>query len=76
MMQTGIDSQLKLIDFGTAKICQSSDARMYTKIGSAYYVAPEVIEGNYDMKCDVWSLGVMLFVAFVGFPPFNGDSNA
>jgi calcium-dependent protein kinase len=49
---------------------------MQTKAGSAYYVSPEVLEGNYDFQCDVWGLGVILYILLVGFPPFNGDSDA
>jgi calcium-dependent protein kinase len=49
---------------------------MQTKAGSAYYVAPETLHGDYDMRCDVWALGVILYVLLVGFPPFNGSSDA
>lgn len=40
--------------------------------GTSYYIAPEVHERRYSILCDIWSLGVILFVLIFGFPPFNG----
>ena len=38
----------------------------------AYYISPEVIKGVYDEKCDIWSIGVMLYILVTGVPPFDG----
>jgi calcium-dependent protein kinase len=67
-------SSIKLIDFGTGERF-NKDAKMSTVIGTPYYVAPEVLEGSYDEKCDVWGVGVIMFVLLSGTPPFNGKND-
>lgn len=60
---------IKLIDFGMAKILRW---RKYSRRmrGTPYYMAPEVIQGEYNNSCDMWSMGIILFVMVYGFPPF------
>jgi calcium-dependent protein kinase len=41
-------------------------------VGTAYYLAPEVIAKDYDERCDIWSLGVILYMMVTGTPPFDG----
>ena len=46
---------------------------METKTGTLYYMSPNVLNGEYDMATDVWSLGVILYIMLVGYPPFQGN---
>lgn len=46
------------------------------RVGSAYYISPEVLDGNYNEKCDCFSLGVILYIMLSGLPPFYGNSDA
>ena len=48
---------------------------MYAVLGSPQYIAPEVVKGNYDYQCDVWSLGIILHMLVVGYAPFGGEND-
>ena len=39
-----------------------------------YYMAPEVVKGNYKDKSDIWSLGVLLYLLVSGYLPFQGQT--
>lgn len=70
------DSDLKIIDFGLSKIMEGGRIhRMKTRAGTPYYISPEVLAGNYDVSCDMWSAGCMLYILLCGYPPFYGDNN-
>lgn len=73
------EAQVKLIDFGLAKyynkIAGAAHTVMKTRIGTPYYMAPEVIDGAYDESCDMWSIGVITYCLLCGYPPFNADTD-
>jgi len=66
------DSELKMIDFGLSKHFQYVGEEHHEAVGTPYSVAPEVIRGSYDEKCDVWSIGVITYLLLCGETPFGG----
>ena len=71
---TEINNPLKIIDFGLSQDLNIKKI-LSSKVGTAYYVSPEILQGKYNEKCDVWSAGVILYVLLSGEPPFNGPSD-
>mmetsp|Transcript_16428 Transcript_16428/g.24166 ORF Transcript_16428/g.24166 Transcript_16428/m.24166 type:complete len:376 (+) Transcript_16428:167-1294(+) len=65
------NSKIKIIDFGLSKQFQPGE-RHDEFVGSLHSMAPEVIERNYDERCDVWSIGVITFLLLSCESPFGG----
>lgn len=68
---TAKDSELKMIDFGLSKHFRYGEVQ-HEAVGTPYTVAPEVIRGSYDERCDIWAIGVISFLLLSGEPPFGG----
>lgn len=66
--QNDVISIIKLTDFGFAK---EVNLGLVTPCYTPYYVAPEVLGSvKYDISCDIWSLGVIMYILCCGYPPF------
>uniref|UniRef100_A0A8C9GBQ9 Serine/threonine-protein kinase 33 n=1 Tax=Piliocolobus tephrosceles TaxID=591936 RepID=A0A8C9GBQ9_9PRIM len=71
-----INLNIKVTDFGLAVKKQSrSEAMLQATCGTPIYMAPEVINAHdYSQQCDIWSIGVIMYMLFCGEPPFLASS--
>ena len=62
--------EIKLIDFGCAKIFSKYKKNFGEIIGTLIYCSPEVLKNNYSKECDIWSCGIIMYVLLSGHFPF------
>lgn len=67
-------SALSIIDFGMSKRLRTRE-KLHNLRGTPYYIAPEVLRYDYSEACDMWSVGVVMFVMLCGFPPFVAETD-
>jgi calcium-dependent protein kinase len=77
-----------VVDFGISKIFDPSLTnlqnekqgenklkKMDSQMGTLYFISPEILKGSYNEKCDIWSLGIILYYLLCGYPPFKGGND-
>eukprot|EP00252_Welwitschia_mirabilis_P011567 TRINITY_DN2584_c0_g2_i1.p1 TRINITY_DN2584_c0_g2~~TRINITY_DN2584_c0_g2_i1.p1 ORF type:complete len:543 (-),score=99.08 TRINITY_DN2584_c0_g2_i1:457-2085(-) len=69
------NSPLKATDFGLSVFFKPGDT-FKDIVGSAYYVAPEVLRRHYGSEIDIWSAGVILYILLSGVPPFWAETES
>jgi len=75
------ENTVNIIDFGLAAMYETNDAgepleALTCRVGSPYFIAPQVLAGSYDNRADVWSCGAVMYTMLCGYPPFYGESDA
>ena len=77
------NATVKIIDFGLSHITKKrlvqyitgknfDNFAMESIVGTPQYISPEVLQGKYNQKCDIWSAGVILYAMLGGHFPFKG----
>jgi calcium-dependent protein kinase len=81
------NSKIKIIDFGLSQCVEKKklvqvltgknfgNITMNAPVGTPHYISPEVLNGKYNQKCDIWSAGVILFTMLGGYFPFDGETD-
>ena len=66
---------VKLTDYGISKQL-SSMSKCFTHTGTLLTMAPEILnEEGYNSKCDIWSLGIIIYQLYFKEYPYNGNSD-
>ena len=68
------DAQIKIIDWGLSATFEKDTSRLSSLKGTPQFIAPEVFKGEYDSKCDIWSIGVITYVILVWKYPYKGTN--
>lgn len=83
LRQSNNDTDMQLADFGLAQRFMDADGNQYgfsDPVGTVEYMAPEILMQTeddlkgYDQRCDIWSLGVVLYILLGGYHPFQTDN--
>merc|ERR1712157_324380 len=74
LLRENSDTDVKISDFGFAKTVTFPNS-LRTQCGTEGYVAPEILEHRpaYDVSCDMWSVGVILYIVLGGYRPFRDE---
>ena len=68
------DYTVKITDFGISKVYENNN-NFETFTGTLEYIAPEILNGKkYNYKCDLWSLGIIIYMLYFKENPFRGCS--
>ena len=73
MLDSPDSEVVKIIDFGTSTEFDKKQ-NMKQTFGTFYYIAPEVLNHDYTEKCDIWSIGAIMYTMLVGSVPFEAES--
>ena len=65
---------VKLIDFGCSKIFTRYKKNFSDVVGTLVYCSPEVLANNYNVECDVWACGILMYILLSGSFPFKGKT--
>lgn len=69
------DGKIKIIDFGSATKLGRGKKITYECAGTANYMSPEMILGNYSHKTDIWSIGVIAWIMITLKQPYEGETD-
>jgi calcium-dependent protein kinase len=75
LMESDETLSIKVADFGSSVILDSKK-KLSGCFGSAYYIAPEVLLGDYNEKCDIWSCGIIMYIMLTGKAPYRGQNQS
>jgi serine/threonine protein kinase len=73
-IQIGADDEVRLLDFGIAKVLTFTHSRTHLNLGSPGYCSPERLSrGQVDRHADLWAVGVTLYEMIAGSPPYQAQ---